>query len=509
MRSKRFHLIWILILGLTFFGSMPTGAAQSNVLRVGVNSDLDTLDPARIRNVASLLVGNNIYSSLVRFKPGSTTEIEPDLAKSWELSSDGLVMTFHLRKGVQFQKGFGEFTAEDAKFTIERHQNKATKSAFFQMYKAVKKVEAVDKYTLRLHFTAPTPAFLPTILTWRGGWILSKKAVEKFGKDYAFNPVGTGTYVFQSYQKGAKVVLTANKDYFRGQPHIGRVEFIPVPEASVAYAAIQAGDLDIMYTRNPTVFNRARKNKDLKVMFKPAMSVRSAYLNTSRGPLKDVRVRRAIVHAVNRKAILEHVLGNTGRLGSSILNPNTWTFTTDIRKYAYDPARAKKLLAEAGYAKGFEVEFLYPKQSPYQEIAPAMADDLRAVGIKANLIGMKFVSFIERARKGGYDMLVMGLTRPPDPEIVLTTGYFGPNKPPGQNFSFYDKLDKVIVEARHEVNREKRKQLYVQAQKRIAEDVPVFPFYYPYAMSIMRPHVKGHVVGVMNAYDIFPMYLEQ
>ena len=262
-------------------------------------------------------------------------------------------MTFHLRKGVQFHKGFGEFTADDVKFTIERHLNPKTKSRLRNYYRAVKRVEVVDPYTVRIHFTAPTPGFVGSVAAYFSGWMLSRKAVTKYGKDYALNPIGTGPYVFESYQRGVKTVIVANEAYWEGPPRIKRAEFIPIPEASVLYAALESGDIDLAHIRSATVYNRALKNPNLKVEVKPAMSVRGIYLNTTRKPFKDVRVRHAFAHAINREQILKHVLGGTGKLAVSIFNPNHWGYTEDVRTYEYDPEKAKKLLAEAGYPNGF------------------------------------------------------------------------------------------------------------------------------------------------------------
>ena len=508
MRAKTFRLTLFMLLAIFLLGLQPAAASKADTIRVGMNTDLVTLDPIRIRTPSSQQVGGNLFNGLAKLRPG-TGIVERDLATRWETAPDGMSMTFHLRKGVQFHKGFGEFTADDVKFTIERHLNPKTKSRLRNYYRAVKRVEVVDPYTVRIHFTAPTPGFVGSVAAYFSGWMLSRKAVTKYGKDYALNPIGTGPYVFESYQRGVKTVIVANEAYWEGPPRIKRAEFIPIPEASVLYAALESGDIDLAHIRSATVYNRALKNPNLKVEVKPAMSVRGIYLNTTRKPFKDVRVRHAFAHAINREQILKHVLGGTGKLAVSIFNPNHWGYTEDVRTYEYDPEKAKKLLAEAGYPNGFSVEFVYPRQSPYQEISPAVAEFLRAVGIKVKMTGIERAGFNKRVKKGGYDVTILGLTRPTDPDIYLTLGYWSKNTPPGQNLSYYSGVDDLIVKARHELDREKRKQLYIQIQKKAVEDRPTIPIYYPFGMAIMSHRVKGHPATILNELVLYSTYLEK
>lgn len=505
MKARMIRLI--LVAGLIVFGMPLAAGGASSVIKIGMISDIKSFDPAHLGDPNAELVGHSIYNYLVRFGPGST-EIEPDLATRWETSSDGKVITFHLRKGVNFHKGFGEFTAEDAKFSIERHLDPNVKSRFLGVVKEVEKVEAVGSHTLRIHFKAPNPSFLTNFLAFGSGWMLSKKAVEKFGSKYDFNPVGTGPFIYESYQRGTKVVVTKNQDYYKGPPKLSRVEFIPIPESAVSYAAVQSGDVDLIYTRSKTIYGRAKKNTDLKVMTAPALTVRQLYLNTNRGPMKDVRVRRAIAHAIDRKQLLVHVLGNTGIVGDSILNPNHFGYTNDIKQYPFDPARAKKLLSEAGFPNGFEMTFVYPLIPPDFELAPAIAGFLGKVGIKVKLEGVERVAFHTRVGQGGYDMLIIGLTRPPDPDNYLTVAFYSPNRPPGQNHSYYGNADKLIERARVELDRARRKEIYINIQKMAAEDMPTIPIYYPYSIAVMRKNVKGHVVGIFNFWDIYPMSLD-
>ncbi|MBC7078611.1 MAG: ABC transporter substrate-binding protein [Synergistales bacterium] len=193
-------------------------AKQEVVVVARLLADIENVDPAYITAVSDQYIATNVYSGLVRYKPG-TGEIEPDLAEDWDISPDGLVYTFHLRRGVKWHKGMGELTSEDVKYSFERILDPATKSLNKLYLEQVADIKTPDKYTVQIKLKEPYAPFLAG-LAYRAGWIVNKKGVEAGGKEYGRQPVGTGPFVFSSYQPGVEVVLAANPDYFGGKPKV-------------------------------------------------------------------------------------------------------------------------------------------------------------------------------------------------------------------------------------------------------------------------------------------------
>ncbi|MBI4277887.1 MAG: ABC transporter substrate-binding protein, partial [Armatimonadetes bacterium] len=485
-----------------------TTAAPAQTLRARIHAEISSFDTIISAASADDAILPNVYSKLVRLRTG-TGQLVPDLAEKWTVSPDGKTYTFHLRKGVKWHKGFGEFTADDVKFTFERHMDPANRSRRRTLFGSVEAIRVVSPYTVEIRLKGPQPGFAMTTVADISGIVLSRKAVTQFGRDYGFNPIGTGPYVLERYTRGSELVLVANEEYFSGPPRIKRAVFAPVPEDIVAFTALQAGNIDIMYFRHAEVYRRALTTPRFITLTKPAQSVRAIYMNVTRKPLDDKRVRQAIAHAINREHILRFVLGGTGKIADSVISPQTWGYTSDIPKYPHDPAKAKELLAAAGHPNGFKVNFLFPFQDPYDTWAPAIQEQLARVGITLEMLGMERVAFDARNRRGDYDTMTLGLTRPPDPDVYFTTGWYGPNKPPGSNFSFYSAADRLIEQARVEVDEKKRRALVMQIQRQIAEDVPGVPIYYAFSMVVMQPRVRGHVVGILNDFDLYPMYIEE
>ena len=224
-----------------------TAPAFATELRIGIdNPDLGKLDPHATTVSGDRYIIQDVFSGLVRYKPGSgdVRQIEPDLAEKWTSSSDGKVWTFHLRHGVKWHHGYGEVTAEDVVFSLNRAANKET-SRFASDYTAFDKVEALDRYTVRITLKQVVPSLLGLVVNSLGGNIVCKKAVEKLGAGYAQNPIGTGPFMFEAYKPQNSVTLVANPDYFRGKPKIDRVIFRYIKSQGSRDLALRSGELDI------------------------------------------------------------------------------------------------------------------------------------------------------------------------------------------------------------------------------------------------------------------------
>jgi peptide/nickel transport system substrate-binding protein len=487
--------------------SLCTGANSQadRELIMSLSSDIGSLDPINQRGASEHLVGDNVLSHLIRMLPG-TSELVPDLAESWSISEDGLTYTFHLRPDAEFHHGYGPVTASDVKFSFERHMDPTQNSIFRADFELVESIETPDDHTVIIRLTAPNPGWSITALAYRPGWIVSQAAVEERGVDFGTAPVGSGPYAVTGYQRGQAITLEAHPGYHGDPPLIGHVTIRFIPEDTVAYAALRSGDIQLMLSREGQTYVQALADPTLEVHTTPSQSVRSVYFNTSRPPLDDPTVRRALAHAINREAIVVGALDRTGAVADAVISPGTWGYTSDIPTYDYDPERARELLADAGFGSGLRLEFVFPFQAPYDTFAEVVQAQLAEVGVTVDLVGLERVAWNDHVATGDYDITALGLTRPPDPDVYFTTGWHSANVPPGQNFSFYGAADALIERARSETDQDARLDLVHQILRQIAEDVPGVPIYYPFHIVVSHPDVQGITPGIVNDLWLASVY---
>jgi len=498
-------LLLLFLVGLVSC-ARPT-PAQEKVLRARLYfTDIKQLDPIQIGSAAEHFVAVNIYSNLVRYRTGSG-EIEPDLAERWDVSEDGLVYTFYLRRGVKWHKGYGEFTAEDVKFTIERHQDPNVGSLFATHYADVSRVDALDKYTVRIILSRPNVAFLTSVLPYRGGFIVSKKAVTELGAKHATNPVGTGPFVFEGWTPGQELVLSANPDYYRGRPKLDKVVFKVITDEEAAAAALESQAVDIIWTQGAEQYRRLKNDSRFVVKETASTTQWNLAFNTTRKPFTDKRVRQALQYAVDKETWATKLLGGTHLPATSYLPPVTWGYAHDVKQYPYDPNKAKQLLAEAGYRDGFTVELLYSSLKPQPALAEAIQASFREAGVTVKLKGLDHGTYNAVWRKGEYDMVLFGLGRPPDPDANCRDNLHSSAVPPKYNLSYYSSADQLIEAGRTERDPVKRREIYRAIQQLVADDSPVIPLVNFKTIAVMWPYVVGYVPGILNDFDAFPVDL--
>lgn len=501
----RFLLLGVVLVAV--FGESPARAQEEQVITVGIAADVRSLDPARINFASEYQVGVNLYSGLVRLKTGTGT-IEPDLASRWEISPDGKIYTFYLRNGVQFHKGFGEVTADDVVFTFRRHMDPATKSVYSGDFEVVKSVEAVNRYTVRITFSKPVPAWLRSTAAYRPGLILSRRAVTQAGENFGLNPIGTGPFKLEEYVRATRIVLTANDAYYTGPPKLRKIVFIPIPDETVAQLALESGKIGMFYARTGESIAQFKGKRGFVVEEAPQFGLRSLWLNMRRKPLDSLKVRQAIAHAIDKGAIV-NVLAGTGLLADNPLPPGFLGHTENITRYSHDPSKAKRLLAEAGFPNGFKTSLLYASIAGYREVVPILQAQLADAGIQVDLQPREAGTARAMMEQGNYDVVFQGLGRPPDPDILLSHGFHTSNYPPGPNLSFYSGVDELLDKARTETNEKMRSELYEQIQRKITADVPVIPIYYPNMIMVAADYVKGHVVGRLNDFWMYTTYVRK
>jgi len=497
-------------------------AAEPKIFRDGglLDADLSSLDPQSEMSLAMYGVARNIYSTLVRAGYEGDLDVHPDLAESWDISEDGLVYTFHLRQGVKFHTG-QEVTAEDVKFTFERLYDPALVSPaqmFGQfivgaMDKAegnvteVEGIEVIDKYTVQFTLSEPYGAFLPELVTPSLG-ILCQEEVEKWGDDYAVHPSGTGPFMLKDWVRGEKLVLEANKDYFEGPPALDGVEIFIIEDEATGMLKFENGEIDTygVPTADLDRLSADPKWKD-QILRVPALDTYYLQLNNFSPPLDDVRVRKAIAHAIDRQAILDTII-KTGQLAYTVLPPGMPCYNPDIAHYDYDPEKAKSLLKEAGVEDGFTIRLVNRSQS---DIVDAIIAQLAEVGITAEQEMVERSAFWDIVYKGQTDSFYLSWWADfADPHSFFSFIWRSePETEEIKNMYVNPRMDELIDEAAVTTDMDQRCELYHEIEQLgIEEDAQRVWLWHLETLRIAQPWVKNYILPPNDVIFYYPIDLE-
>ncbi len=463
-------------------------------------------DPAVCARASEYYILQNLFSNLVRFKPGGS-EIVSDLAETWDVSPDGKTITFNLRKGVQFHKDYGEMTAEDVVFTFERLKNPQCEMSYL-FETIIDKVEAIDDYTVELSLKKPyAPIF--TYLAYRNAFIVSKKAVEEMGDDAFKTPIGTGPFVFQEMTADDKVIVTVNPDYYAGASKVTKITFHPIIEEEIAAMALQNGELDLIWTRGEsTIAEMLEADPDITVKRAMTLSNKFVGFNPSFEPLSNAMVRQALAMAIDRDAIQE-ATGGLEISEKSIYNPLCFGYSEDVGAPDYDLEKAKKLLAEAGYPDGFKMKLTSSSASPSPVIAQVIQANWIALGLDVTLDVMEHGAFAQAGEQGEYEAYLFSLSRPPDPDLPLMEVFHGSAIGQGRaNYGFYSGADKMIEAAAAEMDADKRIKMYRDIALKILEDMPAVPLTTTMIAGAWHSPVESYIPGINNEFDGYTIVLE-
>jgi peptide/nickel transport system substrate-binding protein len=465
--------------------ALTTGAlAQKKTLTIGMGSaDAGKLDPHLASTTPDKGLLNYVFNGLVRIKPGQASPdfIEPDLAESWTSNPGGTEWTFKIRAGVECHHGYGPFTAEDAAFSLKRASNKAT-SSYSGDFAALDKVEAVDKSTLKITLKNPVAGFLGYVANINGGNMVCKKAAEEMGENFGKKPIGTGPFEFGEYQPQQYVKLTANKKYFRGAPVLETIMYRYIPADSSRDLAFQSGELDMVYGKqDQTWVDRMTKLPGVKVKAMEPGEMSALYLNVTSKPLDDIRVRQAIAHAIDRNAIVQFKGAGSSRVAVSVV-PSGYLGTDEKAPlFPYDVAKAKALLAEAGYPNGVTVKTVHTTLSGMQTLIEAVQAQLKKAGITLDIELVEHATFHANIRKGLSPIVHYQAARFPVADVYLTQFYDSNSiigKPTAiTNFTYCDLADAEIRAARVEQDAAKQKALWKTAQDKLVTHVCGIPIY--------------------------------
>jgi len=532
LKSKRtFTLKRTALCALALPALLVVGQAGAKTLVFCSEGSPENFAPSINTTGTSFDASEQIYDNLVEFERG-TTKVVPALAQSWDISKDGLTYIFHLRKGVKWQsnklfKPSRDFNADDVLFMFERQWKendpyfKVTSSnhAYFGdmgMPKLLKSVDKVDDYTVKIVLNAPEAPFLSNLAMQFAGVQSKEYAIamlkagtpEKIDQD----PLGTGPFQLVQYQKDAIIRYKANPQYWAGKAKIDDLIFSITPDASVRWAKLQKGECHVMPYPNPADVPAMRKDANVTVLEQPGLNVGYLAYNTTKKPFDDVRVRKAVNMAINKKAIVDAVYLGTGVPAINPIPPTQWSYNKSIKDDAYNPDEAKKLLAAAGLKDGFATDlWAMPVQRPYnpnaKRIAELMQADLAKVGIKAEIKSFEWGEYRKRMQAGEHQMGMLGWTGDNgDPDNFLHTLLgCASAKSGGSNVAkfCYKPFDDLVMKAKTVSNPAERTKLYEKAQVIFKAQAPWFTIAHAVALKPVRKEVIGFKISPFGRHTFY------
>jgi peptide/nickel transport system substrate-binding protein len=502
---KRGTFIWfgiiLFVLGLSFGGNWTELVLAQNptlggTLTISLAAEPTGLDPTTNPSAAiKRVVHYNLLESLL--KVDRNGKVVPMLAKSYTISKDGKEYSFILHKGIQFHDG-KPCTAEDVKYSLERILEPKTAAPYKMYYENIESIQVVDPVTVIFRLKKADSMFLFNMA--RGDAVI----VPRYAADQLKStPIGTGPFKLVEWKRGDSVVMAKNADYYiKGRPYLDKVIFKFIPDPSSQLAALKAGDVDVIaYDMAPENVVALEKDGRFKVLKGHTTTDVILAMNHSKKPFSDPKVRQAITQAIDRKAVIQGAMSGFGTPIGSHMDPTNPYFVDLSGLYPYNPEKARQLLTEAGYPKGFEAVLKLPEPYVYaRRSGEVIADQLSKVGIKLTLEVIQMGQWVDRVFKNAdYDLTVMGHAEPFDIEIYGKANYyFRYNNP---------KFQEMLKKAEGEMDEQARKKIYADLQKLIADDfVNVYLFINP-ALPAMKKEVvnwwKDYPTIAVDATEVY------
>ncbi|MDQ3458460.1 MAG: glutathione ABC transporter substrate-binding protein [Deinococcota bacterium] len=482
-----------------------SGSTLAQTLIVAQGTDAVTLDAANSTDSPSATVISHISETLFELTPEGT--IEPLLAESQEVSEDGRVWTLNLRQGVTFHDGT-PFDAEAVVFNLERFIDPENAFQFRFLLARIESVEATDEHTVEVTLADTFAPFLAH-LTHSSTAIQSPAAIQTQGDDYGDNPVGTGPFRFVSWERGQRIDLERNDDYWGEAPGVEGVRFLTVPESTTRMAMVETGEAHVA-VRVP-VQDVSRLDADPNITVDNTSSVRTIYIyfNHTMEPFTDARVRQAINYAVDKEEIADFLLGGAVRPSDAPIAPGIFGYTP-VGSYDYNPERARELLAEAGHPDGLSVTLYSPSGRYLQDIqiSEAIQSQLAEVGVNAEIESLEWAAYLELTGQPAEDnivpmaMLGWGTVTGDADYGLFALFHTSEHVPAGSNRAFYSnpEVDELLDEARTDTDPETREGLYAEAMQIIWDEAAWLFLHSETQLTAIRDEVEGFVVHPTERY---------
>jgi oligopeptide transport system substrate-binding protein len=480
-----------------------------------LSNNPSTLDPAVISDIYGFTVAQQIFDGLVQYD--GTANIVPAIAENWKGSRDGLSWTFYIRKGVKFHNG-REVVADDVVYSFTRILDPKTKSKAAEVFlklrgakdfvegrtKTVQGLRAVDRYTVQVDLSEASG---PLVANLAMGYIkiVPREAVEAAGTDFGLRPVGTGPFKFTRWKKDEEIVLDAHHDYYAGRPFLERLVYRIYPGAPMdkMFDSFENGGLEDTFVPS-TQIQKMQDIKRYQFVRRPILSTRFLGINTAHGPLSNPLVRQAFSCAIDREALVRDIHQNRYKPAQGILPPGTYGYDPEFRPFPYDPARARALLAKAGYpgGKGLPIIEIWSSVRPpdIEREHEAFKKYLGDIGIRAELrYHTDWPQFKAMVQEGKLPIFRWSYTADvPDPDNFLYGLFYSKGK---TNITSYHnvQVDRLLEGARAEQDQNKKRfELYRQAERLIMEDAPVFPINYSSYERLFQSYVKSIEVNALG-----------
>jgi peptide/nickel transport system substrate-binding protein len=484
----RRHLAWLLTL-LALCGCARKAAPDDLV--VIIESNPNNLDPRVGIDAQSERIGELIFDALVH--RDDHFNLHPWLAQSWDIP-DPLTYIFHLRHDVKFHDG-RPLTSRAVKWTLDSIANGKIRSTKTATFKYVDRIDVPDDYTVTIHLKEPFAALLWNLSSGAIG-IVPDGADDKFGT----KPVGTGQFKFVSAEQDKDVIIERNDQYWGEKAKVKRVRFIVVPDTTTRALELRNGSADVAPpgSLNPDMYVALRRDPTIKQMQAPGTILAYLAMNLRDPILKDVRVRQALAYAVDRDPLIHYLWRDQARPANSVLPPQHWAFNPAVPTYPHNPQKARELLDAAGHPAKNGVRFHITMKTSTEEstrlLAAVLQQQLREVGIVLDIRSFEFATFFADVQKGAFQLYSLRwIGGNQDPDIFEYCFESSSIPPKRANRGFYSnpRVDQLLAQARKEIDQGKRKQLYFEVQRILANDLPYINLWYFDNVIAYTPRVKG------------------
>lgn len=488
----------IFVLACALLWGCPTSSQSERppgYLTVAIESNPTHLDPRYGTDANSNRIGSLIFNSLMRADEYS--RLQPDLAQRWEAVDDRTYL-FHLRKGVYFHDG-KPLTAKDVKFTYESVLDPKNRSPKRASLKALKAVDQLDPYRVRFRLTEPHAPFLESTtlgIVPAGSSIAGEKAQRAL--------IGSGPFVLEEFLPGEKVTLKAYSSYWEGAPSVAGLVVKIIPDAMVRVLEFKKGTVDFLQNDiEPDMLPWLEKNTAAKILIRQGTTFQYIGIHLEHPILKHRKVRRAIALAMDRGAIIRHLLNGLATPATGLLSPSHWAYESSVPQAPYDPEEAKRLLDDAGFpdpdGKGplprFKLSYKTTTLDLRKRIAEAFKEQLSRVGIELEIRTFEWGTFYGDVKKGNFHLYSLAWVGIRDPDFYFNLFHSGSIPPHGNNRGRYrnPKIDQLLEKGRKTLSIEERKRTYGRVQKILALELPYIPLWWTKNVVVMQKTIDGFV----------------